>query len=91
MKRFWEKPAHPIAQKLLADGCLWNTFVMSGTVGAFLGMIRRTSSTIFQTLGSTLADCGPDAEEEKMRYIYDRLTQPTFQNRCCPSVPKGLL
>ena len=47
VKRFWEKPARPIAQKLLADGCLWNTFVMVGTVGAFLGMIRRTSSTVF--------------------------------------------
>jgi mannose-1-phosphate guanylyltransferase len=81
VKRFWEKPARPIAQKLLADGCLWNTFVMVGTVGAFLEMIRRTSSTIFQTLGSTLADCGLDAEEERMQYIYDRLTPTDFSKQ----------
>ena len=81
VKRFWEKPARPIAQKLLADGCLWNTFVMVGTVGAFLEMIRRTSSTVFQTLRSALVDCGLDAEEERMQYIYDRLTPTDFSKQ----------
>ena len=90
VKRFWEKPARPIAQQLLADGCLWNTFVMVGTVGAFLGMIRRTSSTIFQTLGSTLADCSLDAEEEQMRYIYDRLTPTDFSKQVLSVSTEGL-
>src|SRR5205823_7443718 len=30
VKRFWEKPSHQIAQGLLEQGCLWNTFVMVG-------------------------------------------------------------
>jgi hypothetical protein len=64
--------------------------VMVGTVGAFLGMIRRTSSTIFQTLGATLADCGPDAEEEQMRYIYDRLTPTDFSKQVLSVSTEGL-
>jgi len=90
VKRFWEKPARLIAQKLLADGCLWNTFVMVGTVGAFLGMIRRTSSAIFQTLGSALVDCGMDSEEERMQYIYDRLTPTDFSKQVLSVSAEGL-
>jgi len=90
VKRFWEKPARLIAQQLLADGCLWNTFVLVGTVGAFLGMTRRTSSAIFQTLGSTLADCGPDAEEKQMQHIYDRLTPTDFSKQVLSVSTEGL-
>ena len=90
VKRFWEKPARHIAQKLLTEGCLWNTFVMVGTVSAFLGMIRRTSSTIFQTLGSALVDCGLDAEEERMQYIYDRLTPTDFSKQVLSVSAEGL-
>ncbi len=39
VNRFWEKPSAPIARALLNIGCLWNTFVMVGSVRAFLGMI----------------------------------------------------
>ena len=54
---------------------------MVGTVGAFLGMISRTSSTVFQTLGSALVDCGLDGEEKRMQYIYDRLTPTDFSKQ----------
>jgi len=33
--RFWEKPSPSVAEVLLADGCLWNTFVMIGRVKTF--------------------------------------------------------
>jgi mannose-1-phosphate guanylyltransferase len=36
VRRFWEKPPLEIAIKLLSQGCLWNTFVMVGSVDAFL-------------------------------------------------------
>jgi mannose-1-phosphate guanylyltransferase len=34
--RFWEKPSPRVAEGLLADGCVWNTFVMIGRVKTFL-------------------------------------------------------
>jgi mannose-1-phosphate guanylyltransferase len=33
--RFWEKPSREIAADLMARGCLWNTFVMVGTLDSF--------------------------------------------------------
>ena len=41
--RFWEKPSLPAARILLKRGCLWNTFVMVGRVGAFLELIQRAT------------------------------------------------
>lgn len=32
VRRLWEKPSHYIAQKLMQRGCLWNSFVMVGSV-----------------------------------------------------------
>jgi mannose-1-phosphate guanylyltransferase len=43
VSRFWEKPSHPTAEALLAQGCLWNTFVMIGRASIFLEMLDKTS------------------------------------------------
>jgi mannose-1-phosphate guanylyltransferase len=37
--RFWEKPAASLASDLLARGCLWNMFVMIGTLDAFRALL----------------------------------------------------
>ena len=42
VRRFWEKPAPALAQTLLEDGCLWNSFVMVGRGATLLGLIERT-------------------------------------------------
>lgn len=41
VNRFWEKPSHPLAQTLMARGCLWNMFVMIGRVSIFLTLIEK--------------------------------------------------
>ena len=47
VRRFWEKPASELAQALLADGCLWNSFVMVGLGATLLGLIERTLRDLF--------------------------------------------
>jgi mannose-1-phosphate guanylyltransferase len=47
--RFWEKPSLPAARILLKRGCLWNTFVMVGRVGAFLEMIQRATPHLYDS------------------------------------------
>jgi mannose-1-phosphate guanylyltransferase len=42
VRRFWEKPSRRVAVQLLRSGCLWNSFIMVGRVGAFLRMIGST-------------------------------------------------
>ena len=78
VKRFWEKPSEQIAQRLFAQGCLWNTFVMVGAADTFLGMVRRASPAIFQTFEDLLCDVDLLAEEERMQTLYTHLSASDF-------------
>lgn len=78
VRRFWEKPPHAIAQELLAKKCLWNTFVMVGSVAAFLAMVRRTSPALFGIFEPVLSHSEPGLEEEAMQLVYDALHPADF-------------
>lgn len=78
VRRFWEKPPLEIAIELLSQGCLWNTFVMVGTVGAFLKMIRQTSPVFYETFEAAITSAGRELEEQKMRLVYDTLDAADF-------------
>lgn len=71
VRRFWEKPSLSIARELLAQGCLWNTFVMIGSAGAFLEMIRQSAPIIFETFKAALLESTLESEEQKMQFVYD--------------------
>jgi len=75
VRRFWEKPPLETARALLAQGCLWNTFVMIGSAAAFLAMIRQAAPALFETFDAPLTNGEPKSEERKMQVIYDRLNQ----------------
>jgi hypothetical protein len=64
---------------------------MVGTVDAFLEMIRRASPTIFQAFGAALFDCGLCTEDERIRYIYDRLTPTDFSKQVLSVSTEGLV
>ncbi len=78
VRRFWEKPPLQVARELLSRGCLWNTFVMVGSVRAFLDMIRNASPVLFETFEAAFAINGLEAEEEKMQCIYHGLHPADF-------------
>jgi mannose-1-phosphate guanylyltransferase len=42
VSRFWEKPALKRAEMLQRRGCLWNTFITIGRVGAFMELLHAT-------------------------------------------------
>jgi mannose-1-phosphate guanylyltransferase len=42
VSRFWEKPTLKRAQVLQRRGCLWNTFITIGMVGAFMELLHAT-------------------------------------------------
>lgn len=43
VRRFWEKPSLAVAERLLARGAVWNSFVMVGWVATFLELVARAS------------------------------------------------
>jgi mannose-1-phosphate guanylyltransferase len=70
VSRFWEKPALDVAEKLLESGCLWNTFVMVGSVRAFLAMVEETTQHLYRTF-RTLALAGTEYIGEAYRSMED--------------------
>lgn len=75
--RFWEKPPLQTARELLTQGCLWNTFVMIGSAGAFLEMIRHTSPLLVETFEAALA-AGDLESEGQLQFLYDGLEGADF-------------
>lgn len=52
VNRFWEKPSVRVAQALLEDGCLWNTFVMVGRASTFLGILEAAVPQLLGIFGA---------------------------------------
>lgn len=58
VERFVEKPSKPDAQRLIADGALWNSGIFAWRAGDFLAEIHRVTPE----LSGALKDAGASAE-----------------------------
>ncbi len=54
--RFWEKPRLAFSRLLYGADCLWNSFVLSGTLPAFLDLAHRHRPDVLETLQAALTD-----------------------------------
>lgn len=90
VRRFWEKPSPELAHKLMARGCLWNTFVMVGRVSAFLEMIRRASRDLYDRFGAIEPYLGRDDEQDKARSLYSQLPDINFSPNILAARPRDL-
>jgi mannose-1-phosphate guanylyltransferase len=90
IRRFWEKPALPLARSLVAQGCLWNSFVMVGSVGAFLGMIRGAAPDLYGRFESVEAALGGEDEERAVHALYSRLPETNFSRDILAARPSNL-
>jgi mannose-1-phosphate guanylyltransferase len=78
VRRFWEKPDPDLARTLLADGCLWNSFVMVGRVASLLGLIDRALPDLSQALLPLRQFLGTPVEAAVAETIYQRLPSADF-------------
>jgi mannose-1-phosphate guanylyltransferase len=56
VRRFWEKPSHVLAAKLMAEGSLWNSFVMVGRAQALLRMTQEAISFLYDNFANVFSD-----------------------------------
>jgi len=52
--RFWEKPALKRAEVLKRRGCLWNTFITIGRIGAFMELLHASMPQLTRLLEDSL-------------------------------------
>ena len=88
--RFWEKPSAEVAERLYAQGCLWNSFVMVGRVTAFLGMIASTLPALCEAFETLRAVLGSPAEESALDALYASLPETNFSHEVLAAKPSAL-
>jgi mannose-1-phosphate guanylyltransferase len=71
--RFWEKPSVPVANRLWKQGCLWNSFVIAGTIRAFLTMIVRALPELQRAFACAFSVLGTPHERAVMERIYAKI------------------
>ena len=67
VNRFWEKPSLEIAQSLLEQDCLWNTFVMVGRTDAFLKILESASPQWYDALSEINSQSSGNDWQEEVR------------------------
>jgi mannose-1-phosphate guanylyltransferase len=88
--RFWEKPDPAHARALMSRGCVWNSFVMVGSVAAFLGTVRRAVPKLYERFAAVEAALGSDDEERVMRALYAELPETNFARDVLAARPGNL-
>jgi mannose-1-phosphate guanylyltransferase len=88
--RFWEKPTRAFASDLMGRGCLWNSFVMVGAVGAFIGIIQRTLPNLLACFESMWATTSPGMEDRALHGLYLGLPRANFSDEVLSARPSNL-
>jgi len=78
VRRFWEKPTRAIAAELMKRGCLWNSFVMVGTVFSFLKMIRLAMPELYMKFVAIRSELCTPGEDDAVRNLYAGLPESNF-------------
>lgn len=90
VRRFWEKPSAPLAERLAQAGCLWNSFVIvayPGTLGRLIHVAMPQLVAAFAPLVSRL---GTPWEEEAARAVYVGLPPSDFSKQVLQARPTDL-
>jgi len=91
VRRFWEKPDRTTAASLFASGFFWNTFVLAGQLGAFLGAARRALPEVFDSLSVAAGFLGTRYEADVLAATYRSLRPINFSITLLAEQPETLL
>jgi mannose-1-phosphate guanylyltransferase len=84
VSRFWEKPALKRAEVLKRRGCLWNTFITMGRVGAFMELLHATVPQLTRSLEASFRNGQIDQ-------LYSRIAPVDFSRAVLTRMPGRLV
>src|SRR6266496_2982592 len=90
VRRFWEKPTASVAQRLMEQGCLWNSFVMVGRVNSLLKMTQRALAELYDLFADVVHTFGTAAEQGAVRELYSRIPEANFSHQVLALRPDDL-
>jgi mannose-1-phosphate guanylyltransferase len=89
--RFWEKPTAGVAAELMKKRCLWNSFVMIGSVRAFLEMFQEHLPSMFRMFAAVERVFGRPEEAAAVRAIYSWIEETNFSTDVLEKAVERLL
>jgi mannose-1-phosphate guanylyltransferase len=90
VQRFWEKPSHELARRLLAKGCVWNSFIIVARVSTLLGLFRLAIPELYVSFSKIRLSLGTIFEKETARTLYENLTTSDFSRDVLQAVAANL-
>jgi mannose-1-phosphate guanylyltransferase len=90
VRRFWEKPRPEIAAQLMAQGCLWNSFVIVARLSTLLSLVIMAKPELHAAFRSVCWEPGSGLEETKMRSLYAKLASQDFSSEILARFPANL-
>jgi len=90
VRHFWEKPSAAVAQTLLARGCLWNSFVMVGSVASMLALIKSAVPELFERFEPVRLRLSTPQESDAVRPLYAQLPSTDFSREVLMRSPASL-
>jgi mannose-1-phosphate guanylyltransferase len=78
IRRFWEKPSPDLARSLFARECLWNSFVMVGSVYSFVDLIAAGVPTLNRAFEPIRRTVGSPREAAAAERVYARIPDVNF-------------
>jgi len=91
VRRFWEKPSTTLAARLWKQGCLWNSFVMAGTVRCVLTLAARVLPEFRRAFASAWPALGTPQESLAIASIYTHLPARDFSREVLARSARSLL
>ena len=90
VRRFWEKPAMPDAERFRAQGWLWNSFVMVGRVSTMLALVRLTAPDLQRSFSEVAGTLGTIGETLALERLYCGLPSVDFSRQVLSARPDSL-
>lgn len=87
---FWEKPSLILASNLMQRSCLWNSFIMVGTVHAFLNLNRQRLPCLCESFESIRRSLFTATEREALHNLYSSIRSTSFSEEVLSFRPDGL-
>lgn len=75
---FCEKPSAAVAERLLGDGALWNTFVMAGSIRRFWALACEYLPVVASRFAAYLDTVGTADEGLALQVLYRRMPHADF-------------
>jgi mannose-1-phosphate guanylyltransferase len=78
IRRFWEKPPLPIAERLMDSGWLWNCFVIVARLSTFLGLFLIATPELHDAFRRVEEELGSPSEESQVLQLYEDISTSNF-------------